>query len=122
MKNKHLQNKGLQIFGLEIYKHRAEMTTIINKKVTQLKQTTQNQPSVHKYELQHDCIPKGQEYLQNVIDLQHCAKRHELLLLLDKFVAPKTVSSNVLGSLIVERLGLSLSEVCSLSRTVVLDM
>ena len=119
---KSLQKKGLQMFGFEIYKHRAETTTIINKKVTQLKQTTilsQNQPSVHKYELQHDCIPKGQEYLQSVIDLQHrelTPEDYELLLLLDKSVAPKTVSSNVLGniqSLTVERLGLSLSEVCS---------
>lgn len=117
-----LQKRGLERFGFEIYQRRSEA----HKATKNTHQTRggfekpQDPPSVLKYELRNDRIPKGQDYLSSLIDLQHrelTPEDYELLLLLDNSVAPKTVSSSVLEkipSLTIEKLGLSLSEVCSI--------
>jgi hypothetical protein len=123
--NEALNKKGLIRFGFELYQRRApNVTTSIAQNSTQRSQpnhSSNNHPHGDvKYELKKDNIPTGQEYLSNLIDLQHrelTPEDYELLLLLENSIAPKTVSSDVLEaipSVRVEDLHLPDCDVCSI--------
>ena len=128
---KTLAKKGIRKFGFDIYEKRAEPSTgpkkISHQRVARShpishrrKKTQEDHPAALRHELRTDNLPKGCNGDTNLlIELQHrdlTPEDYELLLMLDASVAPKTVSSNVLQSLVVVTVDVAglVGELCSI--------
>ena len=130
-----LDKQGLKKFGFDIYERRAEpVATPIRRweqprkhhnhhySTNDSKKHKENEdhPAALKYELKSSDIPEyAGSHLTKLVDLQHrelTPEDYELLLMLDESVAPKTVSRNLLQSLIVmtAEVAGSVGDLCSI--------
>lgn len=101
-----LSKKRSERFGFDIYSRRSLTTSTSQEKqkVSSFGRDIAHHPRTTKYELRRNNVPKGQDFLLNIIDLQHrelAPEDYELLLLLDHTVDPKTTSVAILNTLLV---------------------
>lgn len=129
-----LQKNGIKTFGFDIYERRAEQSSqnktcrrdhLVSRTNHMRSKTHQHErqedhPAALRHELRSDNLPKGCDSdMRRLIDLQHrdlTPEDYELLLMLDESIAPKTVSSNVLQSLVVVTVDVAgvMGELCSI--------
>lgn len=132
---KRLDKQGLKKFGFDIYERRAEPFETTRRRWEQPRKRhnhphstndskehkeNEDHPAALKYELKSSDIPKNAgSHLTELVDLQHrelTPEDYELLLMLDEAVAPRTVSSNLLQSLLVmtAEVAGTVGELCSI--------
>ena len=132
---KRLEDEGIKKFGFDIYERRAEKFSSSTKRKSYQRSKTHNDcstkssrrlrknedhPAALKYELKSSNVPQDAgSHFDKMIDLQHrdlTPEDYELLLLLDESVAPKTVSENLLQSLVVmtAEVAETIGELCSI--------
>lgn len=127
---KRLEKQGIKKFGFDIYQKRAEPSKKPDKTKKHYNRYSSNNsrrhkenvdhPAALKYELKSSNIPGDAEsHLSKLIDLQHrdlTPEDYELLLRLDDSVAPKTVSKDLLQSLVVitAEAAETIGELCSI--------